>query len=283
MYRSLLFIPGNKENMLLKALSFCPDVYVPDMEDSVTDKEKSNARNIISSFIPKLSKKRIPIIPRVNSLDTDFLEDDIESIISPNIEGISIGKIRRPKDIKELDKILSKHEKIKNIPIGSIKIIPWLECAEAIINSYTICISSKRISPVAFGAEDYTHDMGINRLEDNSEIQYAKNIISVSARAAKIIALDTPFFKYKNNEKLKNDCQKSKEIGFRGKFAIHPNQIETINNTFLPSKEEILEAKEIISVYEKAEKKGRGSTSLKDEVIDIPVVKRAKALLNQIK
>ena len=249
MYRSLLFIPGNKEYMLLKALSFCPDVYVPDMEDSVTDKEKSNARNIISSFIPKLSKKRIPIIPRVNSLDTDFLEDDIESIISPNIEGISIGKIRRPKDI----------------------------------NSYTICISSKRISAVAFGAEDYTHDMGINRLEDNSEIQYAKNIISVSARAAKIIALDTPFFKYKNNEKLKKDCQKSKEIGFRGKFAIHPNQIETINNTFLPSKEEILEAKEIISVYEKAEKKGRGSTSLKDEVIDIPVVKRAKALLNQIK
>tara|TARA_B100001250_G_scaffold414571_1_gene454034 strand:- start:24216 stop:25067 length:852 start_codon:yes stop_codon:yes gene_type:complete len=283
MYRSLLFIPGNKENMLLKAASFSPDVFVPDMEDSVTNKEKSNARDLISDFIPKLAQKRIPIIPRVNSLNTEFAKYDIEAIVGPHITAISIGKISNSKDIKRLDQILSKLEIKNKLAIGTIKIIPWLECAEAIINSYNICISSKRIFAVAFGAEDYTHDMGINRLEDNSEIQYAKNIISISARAAKIIALDTPFFKYKNNEKLKRDCQKSKEIGFKGKFAIHPNQIETINNAFLPSEEEILEAKEIISTYEEAERKGRGSTSLKNEVIDIPVVKRAKDLLNQIK
>ncbi|OUU79692.1 MAG: hypothetical protein CBC38_04250 [Gammaproteobacteria bacterium TMED78] len=283
MYRSLLFIPGNKENMLLKAASFSPDAFVPDMEDSVPDKEKSNARDLISDFIPKLAQKKIPIIPRVNSLNTEFVKYDIEAIIGPHITAISIGKIRKPQDIEKLEQILSKLEIKNKLAIGNIKIIPWLENAEAIVNSYDICSCSKRISGVAFGAEDFTHDMGINRLEDNSEIQYAKNIISISAKAAKIIALDTPFFKFKDNKKLKIDCQKSKEIGFRGKFAIHPNQIKTINKAFLPSKKEILEAREIVATYEKAEKKGRGSTSLKDQVIDIPVVKRAKDLLNLIK
>ncbi len=94
--RSLLFVPGNKENMLEKAAGFRPDVFVPDMEDSVTDAEKNNARETIKAFLPKLAQTGVPIVPRVNSLNTGWTEQDLAAVIGPDILGVSIGKIDGP-------------------------------------------------------------------------------------------------------------------------------------------------------------------------------------------
>ena len=91
--RSLLFVPGNKENMLEKALGFRPDVFVPDMEDSVPAGEKHNAREIIKFFLPKLADSGVPVVPRVNSLDTEWIEEDLAAVVGPLIYGISVGKV----------------------------------------------------------------------------------------------------------------------------------------------------------------------------------------------
>ena len=89
--RSLLFVPGNKKNMLEKASSYLPDIFVPDMEDSVPDGEKDTARATIQSFLPKLAQTGIPILPRVNSIDTGWTEQDLTAVVGPHIKGISIG------------------------------------------------------------------------------------------------------------------------------------------------------------------------------------------------
>jgi citrate lyase subunit beta/citryl-CoA lyase len=265
--------------MLQKASTFLPDVYIPDLEDSVSINHKIDARQIVSENLILFRNSGRLVIPRVNSIESGLFESDISSLISKGIDGISIGKINTPEDIMEIDRCITKYEMEFNIEKGSTVLIPWIESASAIINSTEILKSSKRIVAAAFGAEDFTHDMGIERLSDDTEIQFAKNYLSVSAKALNIIALDNPYFDFKNSLGLIENSIKSKNIGYKGKFAIHPAQIDAINKSFSPTKHEIERAEEIISVFQESVSRGRGSTSLNGQVIDVPVFKRATALI----
>ena len=277
--RSLLFVPGNKDNMLEKASGFRPDIFIPDMEDSVPVGEKANAREVIRGFLPKLAQTGVPIMPRVNSLDTEWIEDDLAAVVGSHIYGISVGKVDVPEDIQSISNLIADLEKKAGIEPGTLKLIPWLESAKAIVHCSPICSASPRIVGVAFGGEDFTHDLGIERLDDESEVEYPRNVLCIAARAAGIAALDTPFFRFKDEEGLKANIAASKQVGFKGKFAIHPAQIDAINAGFSPSPAEIEHARRVVAAFEEAERQGRGSTSLDGKVIDVPVVKRARTVL----
>jgi citrate lyase subunit beta/citryl-CoA lyase len=278
-FRSLLFVPGNKEGMLAKALAFAPDAFVPDMEDSVPPSEKGNARETIRQFLPKLAATGVPVIPRVNALDTDWIEADLAAVVGPHILGVSVGKVRTPGDVSAISRLLAALETRAGLAEGAMKLIPWIETAEAIVNCDAICAASERILGVAFGGEDFTNDMGIERLGDESQVLYARSRICIAARAAHVLALDTPYFKLRDTDGLRANAARAKSLGFKGKFAIHPDQIAALNDTFSPSEQEIAHARRIVAAYDEAERTGRGSTSLDGWVIDIPVVKRARALL----
>ncbi len=277
--RSLLFVPGNRPNMLQKALGFSPDVFVPDLEDSVPTDEKANARAVTASFLAKLSNTGSLVIPRVNSLDTGLLEQDLAAIITPKIYGLSIGKVQTVQEIAEICSLIEPLEQKAGLAVGRLKLIPWIESAKAIVNAYEICSSSKRIIAVAFGAEDFTNDMGIERTDDDSEIAYARSAVCIAARAADVVALDTPYFGFRDADGLQLDANTANKQGFKGKFAIHPAQIDIINAAFSPSPQEVEHAKGVLAAFEAAEHQGRGSTSLNGKVIDVPVVKRARAIL----
>ncbi len=267
--------------MLDKALGFRPDAYVPDMEDSVPDDEKQNVRGVIGAHLEKLRASGVRVIPRVNALDTDLIAEDLAAVVGPAIYGISVGKIRASEDIHTVSELIDGLEKKHRMAIGSVKLIPWIETAKAVIHCYKICRASPRIVAVAFGAEDFCHDMGIERSGDDAEpeIEFARNTVCISARATGVVALDTPYFKFRDINGLTRNVMAGKRIGFKGKFAIHPLQIDPINRAFSPSREEIEHARRIVVAYEEAERSGRGSTSLDGLVIDAPVVKRARAVL----
>ena len=280
--RSLLFVPGNQPKMLDKALRFKPDAYIPDMEDSVPVQEKDTAREVIKSHLHTLRASGVPIIPRINSRDTGLAIDDATAVVGTNIYGISIGKIGTPDDVHWLDQILSDLEAKNRMTVGSIKLILWIESALGIVNCFDICSASTRIDAVAFGGEDFTHDMGIERLENDSNVAYARHLLCIAARASNVQALDTPYFQFRNEQGLIESANDSKRIGFKGKFAIHPSQVDPLNRIFSPSQQEIEQAKRIVAAFEEAERSGRGSTSLDGKVIDVPVVKRARALLASV-
>jgi len=277
--RSLLFVPGNKANMLTKALGLTPDAFVPDMEDSVPVAEKANARETIAKFLPQLAARGVPVIPRVNSLDTEWLEADLAAVVGREIFGISVGKVRNADDISAISQRIGTLERRAGLAVGSLKLLPWIETAEAIVNCNAICRASERIVAVAFGGEDFTNDMGIERLEDESQVAFARQSLCVTARATHVLALDTPYFKLRDPDGLARNAQHAKSIGFKGKFAIHPEQIGALNECFSPSAQEVAHAERIVAAFEEAERRGRGSTSLDGWVIDVPVVKRARALL----
>ncbi|MCZ6876355.1 MAG: CoA ester lyase [bacterium] len=277
--RSLLFVPGNQARMLEKAVGCAPDAFVPDMEDSVPLEEKRHARQVTASFLPQLAASGAMVIPRVNARDTGLLEDDLAAVVGPHIDAVSVGKIYTPQDITYVADIIADLEDKAGVPVGQTLILPWIETAMAIVHCYNILAASPRVAGAAFGAEDLTHDMGIERNADDSEVAVPRSLICVAARAADVPALDTPFFGFRDLDALRHNALASKKIGFKGKFAIHPAQIDTINAVFSPSPEEIEHARRVVAVFEEAERIGKGATSLDGKVVDVPVVKRAYALL----
>jgi citrate lyase subunit beta/citryl-CoA lyase len=265
--------------MLDKALSFAPDAFVPDLEDSVPNAEKENARQITAAHLAKLGAAGTAVIPRVNALGTSWLEEDLAALVGPSIYGISVGKIRTVDDIASISEILAGLERKAGLEVGKVRLIPWIETALAVVHCYPICRASPRIVAVAFGAEDFTDDMGIERTEDESEVAFARNSLCIAARAAGVDALDTPFFRFQDSRGLQANVQAAKQLGFKGKFAIHPAQVDVINTLFLPTEAEIEHAQRVVAAFEEAERAGRGSTSLDGKVIDVPVVKRARSML----
>lgn len=279
--RSLLFVPGNTPRMLDRAVNLRPDAFIPDMEDSVPWDEKGNARGVTAAYVPELAATGVPVIPRVNSLDTGLLEDDLSAVVGPHIYGVSVGKMDNPEIVAEVASMMEQAESDAGIERGSTRLVPWIESAEAIVKVYEICKSSDRIVAVALGAEDFTNDMEIRRTDSDSELAYARGAIAVAARAAGVLALDTPFFAFRDPVALKANSEMSKAIGFKGRFAIHPAQLDIINSVYSPSEDEVSQAQREIEAFEEAAAMGRGSTSLDGKVIDVPVVKRAQALIER--
>jgi citrate lyase subunit beta/citryl-CoA lyase len=277
--RSLLFVPGNRTRMLEKALGLRPDAYVPDMEDSVPLTEKANARSITASMLPRLASAGPLVIPRVNSLGTGLLEDDLEAVVGPHIYGVSVGKIASPEDVAAVSEVLERLEALADLEAGAVKLVLWIETALGVVNAYSISAASQRIVGVAFGAEDFTADMGIGRTPDQSEVEYPRRVVCVAARAAGIPALDTPYFTLRDPEGLRSDAAGARAFGFKGKFAIHPEQIQVINETFSPSGAEVEYALRVVAAFEEAERRGTAATSLDGKVVDVPVVERARGVL----
>ena len=278
--RSLLFVPGNAPRMLERALGLAPDAFIPDMEDSVPWDEKANAREVVASYIPQLAKTGKPVIPRVNSLDSGLLAEDLAAVVRPQVYGVSVGKVDGVDILNAVSDLIGDAESRAGLRPGSVRLVPWIESASAIVNAYDICRSSHRIVAAALGAEDFTNDMEIERRDDDAELAYPRSVIAVAARAAGVLALDTPYFAFRDEDGLRENSAASRGVGFRGRFAIHPAQIEAINEVYSPSAGQIERARREIAAFEEAASVGRGSTSLDGKVVDVPVVKRAQALLD---
>jgi citrate lyase subunit beta/citryl-CoA lyase len=165
------------------------------------------------------------------------------------------------------------------IPRGTIKLVPWIETAMAIVHVYEMARASQRIVGVAFGAEDYTNDMGVIRTDFGEECYYARSAVAVAARAARVAALDGPFVGFRDPDGLRTDAGAARQMGFTGKFAIHPAQIDIINETFSPHPDDVEYARTVVAAWEEAESAGRGSLSIDGRMVDVPVVKRAQNLL----
>ena len=277
--RSLIFVPGNRPDMLEKARDFDADVIVADLEDSVPQQEKERARDIVAEAIPSLSGRGQKVVVRLNSLDTGLTNGELRAVIGPHLYGISVGKVESAWEIREYDRMASIAEGNSGLAPGILKLLPWVENSRAVMKAADIGAASDRIVGLAFGAEDYTDDMGIQRSDTGEEVYVPRSLVSIASRAAGVSALDSPFVGFRDPTGLKKDIEQALRLGYTGKFAIHPGQLETINAMFSPKSEDMEYARRVVQAWDEAEAAGRGSTSLDGRMIDVPVVKRARNLL----
>ena len=161
--RSLIFVPGNRANMLERALGFNADIIMVDLEDSVPPAEKVAARDLARQWVPTLRQAGRRVMVRANSLDTGLTRDELTAVISPDLYGVSVGKTESVWDLREIDRIIAPLEASAGLQPGQIKLIPWIESARAVVNVNEMAAALPRSVAIAFGAEDYTNDMGIQR------------------------------------------------------------------------------------------------------------------------
>ena len=279
--RSIVFVPGNRSNMLERALSFGADIIMVDLEDSVPPGEKSAACELATEWVPRLAEAGKQVMVRVNALETGLAANELSAVVSRDLSGISIGKGNTAWDLQQVDQLLAPLEAKGGIEPGSVKVIPWIETAMAIVHVYEMARASQRIVGIAFGAEDYTNDMGVVRNDFGEECYFARSAVAVAARAAGVAGLDGPFVGFRDPDGLRTDASAARRMGYTGKFAIHPAQIDIINETFSPNPEDVAYARRVVQAWDEAEAAGRGSLSIDGRMVDVPVVKRAQNLLAQ--
>lgn len=277
--RSLLFVPAIRPQFIERAHERGADAVCLDLEDSVPPAEKVNGREAARQAIPKMLRTGYLLIVRVNGLDTGLLEEDLNAIVADGLDGISLPKAHTPEIIRQVDAYLTLLEKTRGLPAGRIKIIPWIESAQAVLNAHAICSASPRVIGASLGAEDLTIDMGVARTKPGNEIQHARYVVATACRAAGIIPIDTPELDFRDMPNLERDAQFARSIGYRGKYCIHPDQVAVVNRIFTPSEEEIKQARRVVEAYEEGERRGLGAVELDGAVVDRPVYVRAQALL----
>jgi len=284
--RTALFVPGSRPDRVDKAAKSGADAIIIDLEDAVALSEKAIARPKVREKILEHVNKEI--IVRVNGLDSGFIQEDLEAVIVEGLGCIIVPKVEDKEHVREIHRLLLAVEKEKGMEPGAIAIIPLIESARAIENVFEI-VSERtlpaRLFTVAFGAADYTLDMGIEITREGTELFYPRSRIPIACRAADIDPpLDTPFMiDLKDREALKADARRAKQLGFQGKLCIHPNQIEPCHEIFSPTREEILYAERVIQAFDEAEARGIAAIHLDDKFVDYPVVEKARRVLNLAK
>jgi citrate lyase subunit beta/citryl-CoA lyase len=280
--RTALFVPGNRPDRIEKAFNTEADVIIIDLEDAVPLSEKESSRSNVREKVTQFANRMILV--RVNALGSPFIKGDLNETIIEGVNGIILPKVEKTDDIHNINKLLLEVEKKRSLPEGAIRVFPLIESAPAVQHVYDI-VSTKtkpeRILTVAFGAADYTLDMGIAMTMGGHELHYARSKIAIACRAAGIAPpIDTPFMiDLKNTEALLSDAMRAKELGFQGKLVIHPKQIDPCNRLFSPTPEEIAKAEKIVQAFEEAEAAGMAAIQLEGKFIDYPIVKRSKDIL----
>ena len=281
LFRSLIFVPGNNPRFLEKAKKIQADIVCFDLEDSVPDEEKTSARKLIKNALKSRSEYSSSIFVRTNSPLSGKISSDLKEIIQKGIDGIVIPKVNNITELKKIQKTLSVLEKSKKLK--PIQIIPSIESAEGVVNSYQIASFGKRVTAIVFGIFDLLNDLGVEYTKDSPGGKYSRYKIPVDAAAAGISAIDGIWQDLNDLKGLQKDCNFGKSLGYSGKSVIHPDQISMVHKSFYPNKTEISWAEKVCTVYLESTKKGKGATTVDGKMIDEVHYKQAKALLDIVK
>ncbi|HJJ22156.1 MAG TPA: CoA ester lyase [Nitrosopumilus sp.] len=281
LFRSLIFVPGNNPRFLEKAKKLQSDIVCFDLEDSVPDDEKTNARKLIKSALKSRKLYKSSIFVRTNSPTSGKIPSDLKEVVQNGIDGIVIPKVNNVKEMKTIEKTLSVLEKTRKLK--PIQIIPSIESAEGVVNTFSIASFGNRVSAVVFGVFDLLNDLGIEYTKEQEGAKYSRAKIPVDAHAAGVTAIDAIWQDLKDSKGLEKDCKIGKSLGYSGKSIIHPDQISVVHKMFHPNKSEISWAEKVCKIYLKSTKKGKGATTVDGKMIDEVHFKQAKALLELVK
>jgi citrate lyase subunit beta/citryl-CoA lyase len=286
--RSFLFIPGDSEKKLGKADGTGADALILDLEDAVSPANKPLARQLVAAFLRERprAKRTNEIWVRINPLDTELALADLSAVVAASPDGLMLPKVNGPEDVLKLSHYLDALESHADIELHSIKILPV--ATETAIAPFRLGDYARagleRLLGITWGAEDLSAMIGASTNLDATgqwtfTYQMVRSLTLLAAHAAGVQAVDTVYVDFRDEAGLRASSRASRAEGFTGRMAIHPAQVTAINESYMPSAEEIEHAWRVIAAFAAAP--GAGAVGLDGRMIDIPHLKQAQRVLEQ--
>jgi citrate lyase beta subunit len=266
--RSLLYVPASSEAMLRKAGTRGADVLVVDLEDGVLPEVKAEARGTLLRLFSALDFGACEALVRVNAAGTPWADDDLDAVRRLRPAGVVLPKCEDPAAVAALARHL-------DLPL-------WLmvETAAGILRAAELA-RVPGVSALVFGAADFRESVRAGRHPEELELLFARSQLVLAARAAGVLAFDTPWFEYRDAEGLRRSAEIARLLGFDGKSAVHPGQVATLNQVFAPAPAEVERARRVLAALAEAEGRGRGVATLDGEMIEALHGRAARRTLAQ--
>lgn len=266
--RSFLFAPGNDERKLRKALSSGADVVIADLEDAVTPAEKGAARAVAMGVLAEAHGDALRLV-RVNAAGSEWIDGDLAAVGSVGLDGLVLPKATAAAmgAVQGLD-----------LPVVAI-----VETPAGVRGAFELAATAA-VEALVLGAVDLGLALGLEPRADGLELLFARSSLVVDSAAAGLRGpIDRVWTTLSDDAGLQRDCELARSLGFRGKACIHPEQVPVVNDAFSPSSEELAHARDVVRAFEDAAAHGRGAVAFDGEMIDLPVVERARQLLADAK
>lgn len=282
--RSLLFVPGSDTHKLGKiaTLEDTADVVVIDLEDAVADEEKSAARATTRDAVPSCGSGGSAVMVRVNSSSTGRLEQDIDAVVQPALDGIMVPKIEGLDALAAADEAISAAERREGLKPGTIRVLALIETSRGLVNcEHILAEAPERTLTAVFGAGDFSTELGVDLTPDAEELLYARSRLVVATRAAGLPKpVDGPWLALEDEEGLVADCVRSRGLGFQGRVTVYPPQVEPVLRAYswLPESE-VKRARRVVEAFEEAEGRGVASIRVDGRFVDYPIYRLAQERL----
>lgn len=284
--RALLYMPGDDLRKIRKATTLGVDCVCMDMEDGVAVNRKTEARQTILHALQTMDFGRSEVLARINPVGSGRENEDLLTVLPGFPHAIVLSKVKSAGHIQWADEVITRFLQEQTSHPGErheIALIAIIESARAIVDLREIAAASPRLEALIFGAEDLAGDLGAVRTREGWEVHYARSAVALHAAAFNLQAIDMVYMDFHDQEGLGEEARQGVKMGFAGKQIIHPNQVETVQEAFTPSDEEIASALRVIEAFEEHQKSGRGAFALDGKMVDAPVVKAAEGLLARAK
>ncbi len=288
--RSFLFAPGNVARRVEKALTLQADAVILDLEDSVAPSDKPATRKVVAEALARPRECRGYV--RVNAPSTPFCFRDLVETLHKGVDGVVLPKVESAADLHAIDWLIANLEREHGVAEGSIDLMPLIETAagvqrvERILQARSLrpYAAAWRVKRIAFGAGDYANDLGLAPTLEESELADARARLVLASRAAGLEnPVDSPWFHFKEADAFRRALERSRRGGFQGRLCVHPDQIGPVNGAYLPTEDELAAAERIVAAFRDSEAKGEAAIQVDGQMIDYPIVHRARRLLEAMR
>ena len=281
--RSWMFVPGHQQRMIDKAYGLKLDVAMFDLEDGVPPGEKNTARAMMAETLARPSSGMLRFV-RIHPAGTKEIAADLPAVIRPGLDGLTLTKVNCPEDVLRVSAVLDEREEQAGLQRGSVWLLATIESARGLIQAAAIAASSPRLAGLMFGAEDFAMDLGMFNVRQGEagDFLYARSALVVAAASEGLQAIDRVYLDIRSPTGLERDTRLARDLGFTGKGLIHPAQIEVVEGVFRPTDAEVEYARRVVEAFEAAEAAGAGAVAVDGQMVDLPVVERARRVLQLV-
>lgn len=277
--RSVLYMPGDSLRKITKATQMQVDSIVMDLEDGVAHNRKAEGRQTIVEAIQTLDFGPRERLIRINPPDTPEAQEDLAQTMHTQPDGYVIPKVEDASTLTQVCEALSAFEKEQGLPQYQLTLLALIETARGVLQLPQIVAATPRLSALMFGSEDLAGDIGAQRTPEGWEVFYARSAVVTAAAAYKIDAIDTVFPDFHDLEGLEKEATFAKQLGYVGKMAIHPRQVDVFNRVFAPTPDEIKHAQALIEAHQAHQDAGTGAFAYEGKMVDMPMIRSAQTIL----